>query len=108
MVIRYICACSRKAEATEGVPKTCPQCGAIVTLGALVRGHTPDLDLNAVKKATLRYLGQGADAPMLTPRMITDRQKEVRRALDHFHAAKVADLKPGDLKKFMDTLEIRP
>lgn len=105
ITIAYTCACGRKNKTPAGEPHTC-QCGATVTLGDMAKGHVPNraVDVTYVKKAALRYLGQGQDAPLLTDRQIADRRKDVQKGLAMFKVGKVGDLKVADLPKFMEFL----
>lgn len=103
-MIAYTCACGHKGKAEAGMPKFCPDCGAGVTLGGVAAAKEVRLTLNYVKKAVLRYVGQGEDAPLLTPRQKQDRFRELRYQLEKFKVNRVANLKEGDLAKFMGAL----
>jgi hypothetical protein len=103
-VIRYVCACGHGGVAPEGQPKACTKCGAVVTLGAIAKGHAPVLTLAYVQKAAKRYLGVGEDAPLLTDRQKDDRKRELRGVLDKLKVHKVAELKNGDFKRFMEAM----
>lgn len=107
-MIKYKCACGTAGNAQSGIPKTCQKCGAILTMGDYVAAHIPPLTMETAKKAVLRYLGTGADAPLLTPRQRQDRIAHLRKTLAGLKADKVNDLREGDLPKLMEALEIRP